>query len=553
MSPCIGTVEGREQPPAKSAWERAAVIVDVYNPSNEDSPRESKVTSVVQKPCERAQDSLPLSRPRRVKGMSYNESEPCPRMSWTELEHDFYCPRKFDTELAANATRLFSATGNRRHVVGVHVCRMKVRFCIYDRAGTIYTTPLDLRGDGQRIIAAFISLSFLDAFSLGLEPFLALKTPASPSRLLQGGINYVIDVDGLRLRTDSLLHAGEVIGRGTTVYSATLVPAQSSDGALSTLGTEMPLHMVVKLSWHTPHSHSEDELLRLAEERGVQGVPRLYRSAVTHRVSEGIRSRLVPAPMYADRELRVQVIGPVARPLYEVADLETFKTAFRSLVKSTFDKSNAECVRMLLSKYFYPVHYDLFEKAGILHRDISIGNLMVDSSNPSQGVLIDLDFAARVAEHGNPLNGESFPPAGTINFRAFDVLTPHKPAKAYYRHDLESFFYTLLWIQIHYMGGKKLDHPSTTSFDFNFDGTWKTTQTSKKGFLLGACYPEGYQLPPTPLRDQWLAPMRRLFGEALRAKSNAISLHRQGKGALLDEDTFGERLTYGAFARILQR
>jgi len=251
MSPCIGTVEGCEEPRGKSAWECGAVIVDVYNPSNEDSPRESKVTSAVQKSCKQMQDSSLQSRPRRVKGMFCNEREPYPRMSWTELEQDFYSPRKFDTELAANATRLFNAAGNRRHVVGVHVCRMKVRFCIYDRAGTIYTAPLDLRGDAQRIIAAFISLSFLDAFSLGLEPYLASRTPASPSRLLRGGANYVIDVDGLRLRTDSLLHAGEVIGRGTTVYSATLVPAQCSDGALSVLGTDIPSRVVIKLSWHT--------------------------------------------------------------------------------------------------------------------------------------------------------------------------------------------------------------------------------------------------------------------------------------------------------------
>ena len=178
---------------------------------------------------------------------------------------------------------------------------------------------------------------------------------------------------------------------------------------------------------------------------------------------------------------------------------------------------------------------------------------MVDSSNPSQGVLIDLDFAARVAEHGNPLNGETFPPAGTINFRAFDVLTPHKPAKAYYRHDLESFFYVLLWIQMHYMNGKKLETPWTNSFDFDFDGTWSTTQGRKEGFFLSGCRRDGYQLPPTLLRDQWLAPMRRLFGEALWAESDAISLHREGKGPLLDPDTFGERITYEAFAKILQR
>lgn len=205
------------------------------------------------------------------------------------------------------------------------------------------------------------------------------------------------------------------------------------------------------------------------------------------------------------------------------------------------------------SNFFILVHHDLFEKTGILHRDISIGNLMVDLSNPAQGVLIDLDFAARVAEHGDPPDGETFPPAGTLNFRAFDLLTPEKPLKAYYRHDLESFFYALLWIQMHHKDGKKVNYPGVNSFDFNFDGTWSATLGQKKGFLLNGCRPAGYQLPPIPLRDQWLTPMRRLFGEAIKAETQASISHREGKGPLLDRDTFDGRITYETFANILGR
>ena len=178
---------------------------------------------------------------------------------------------------------------------------------------------------------------------------------------------------------------------------------------------------------------------------------------------------------------------------------------------------------------------------------------MVDLSDPSQGVLIDLDFAARVAGHGNPLDGEIFPPAGTVNFRASDLLTPDKPLKAYYRHDLESFFYTLLWIQMHYVDGKELEQPWTKSYDFGFDGTWDGTMGRKEGFLLGGCRPTVHRLPPTSLRDQWLVPMRRLFGEGIRAGIKASVSHQQGEDARLDQDTFGGRITYDTFAEILRR
>ena len=195
-------------------------------------------------------------------------------------------------------------------------------------------------------------------------------------------------------------------------------------------------------------------------------------------------------------------------------------------------------------------HHDLFEKAGILHRDISIGNLMVDASEPAQGVLIDLDFAVRVAQHGNPVDGETFPPAGTLIFRAFDLLTPDNPLKAYYRHDLESFFYTLLWIQMHYVNGKKHVHPNANSFDFNFDATWSSTQDRKIGFLLRSCYIDGYQLPLTSLRDEWLTPIHRMFGEALEARN---TFRREGEGATLDQETFGGRITYEAFENVIRR
>lgn len=202
---------------------------------------------------------------------------------------------------------------------------------------------------------------------------------------------------------------------------------------------------------------------------------------------------------------------------------------------------------------FNSVHHDLFEKAGILHRDISVGNLMVDASNPTQGVLIDLDFAVRVAQHGDPLDGGTFPPAGTLIFRAFDLITPDKPLKAYYRHDLESFLYTLLWIQTHYLDGKKYDHPEANHFDFNFNGTWNTTQGRREGFLISGYIRHGSQLPLTSLRDHWLTPLRRLFGDALIAESRAFVSQRQGKGVPLDRETFGGRISYETFIEILQR
>ena len=201
-----------------------------------------------------------------------------------EAEHssnfNFYYPKKPDNKLFTNAGRVFKATGNRRRVLGVYV-----------------------------------------------------NVP--PSRLLQGGENYAIDVDGVAFHTNSLIHAGETSARGTAIFEAVPAPPENPTTVQLT-SVDVPPRVVVKMTWHTPGTHYEGQLLRLAAERGVAGFARLYRSAVGPRVSEGFRGRLVPDVMYANRELRIQVIGPLARPLHETSDLKTFKAAFKSFIKSAF-------------------------------------------------------------------------------------------------------------------------------------------------------------------------------------------------------------------------
>ena len=92
-------------------------------------------------------------------------------------------------------------------------------------------------------------------------------------------------------------------------------------------------------------------------------------------------------------------------------------------------------------------HHDLYEKAGILHRDISINNLMVDPSDRSRGILIDLDMAARDKDPDSGLKLELPPlPGGTVPFRAADLCDHDPLPRTLYRHDLDSCPYGWLCI-----------------------------------------------------------------------------------------------------------
>ncbi len=221
-------------------------------------------------------------------------------------------------------------------------------------------------------------------------------------------------------------------GRGTVVYGAERIPERGS-----LVVPNMPDRVIIKCAWQPVSKQPEDELFRLAHARGVNGIARLYGSCGVRLLSRGIRQGFCDQKAYQDRELRAQVMGPRCVPLYRAKDPEAFKKAFISLVEGLCS------VLISPSAMFtnHAAHHELYEKVGILHRDISINNLMVDSERPDIGVLIDLDFAAhdRDADTGARFDLPSMP-GGTLLFRAIDLCATDPLPRSFYRHDLESFF-----------------------------------------------------------------------------------------------------------------
>ncbi|EPT03310.1 hypothetical protein FOMPIDRAFT_1098433, partial [Fomitopsis schrenkii] len=118
-------------------------------------------------------------------------------------------------------------------------------------------------------------------------------------------------------------------------------------------------------------------------------------------------------------------------------------------------------------------HQEAFEK-GMLHRDISEGNVMIsrDPDVPYKGFVQDFDyslnwqkFLASLKLFEN-LTGEDWDKfeeikrqcklrTGTLYFKAIDLLSPGDVVHEV-RHDLESFFWLFIWIllrhTIHLLG-----------------------------------------------------------------------------------------------------
>ena len=113
---------------------------------------------------------------------------------------------------------------------------------------------------------------------------------------------------------------------------------------------------------------------------------------------------------------------------------------------------------------------------GILHRDISIGNILI-AEDENEGFLIDLDHAVRVDREGSSgAKGRT----GTKVFMSIGLLLqsdserrlPHS-----FMDDLESVFWLLFWICVHYSGpGEHRRSRNVAGFEW-----WNFLSLSKLG------------------------------------------------------------------------
>ena len=157
---------------------------------------------------------------------------------------------------------------------------------------------------------------------------------------------------------------------------------------------------------------------------------------------------------------------------------------------------------------------------------------MVHPEEPRKGVLIDFDMAVldRDPKTGNFLEVQPFT-GGTLPFRAAELCQEQPLPRSLYRHDLESFFFVLIWIMF---------HRSKTNPDLCFgtwcSGNWVGIHGRKQGFLLRV----GEQLPrDLPLLDEWIKPLWTGFAEGYSAMFDRV------RASKVDVTESGNRTLYG--------
>lgn len=406
-----------------------------------------------------------------------------------------------ETLLISEASLAMSVS-SRHYVTGMYIDWSTATLWYFDRTCIIKTVSFDFFQSPQRLALVTYALDRRDC-RYGFDPFLV---PADSTSLTKTGYVRIkeitganmffptlCDAMGTRFRIeDELIHSSlRLVGRGTTVYHASKLFR----------GETWENDLALKLSWPTTSRLSESAfLMKLAytlPPRLRAHLPQIaYHDIYTAEELELPRVKLLYClPWnFEDRRLSV-LVTPIYQPLWEVDNIKEFEAVF------------IHCVT---------VHYHAYKTARILHRDISENNLMFHRfTSGVDGVLNDWDMAGLVNRKG-VVDAEGVP-TGTIPFMAIDILQDDPPPHRY-QHDLESFFYLLVWAAVHFDIRNKIRVPTRPVALRWQCAPFHDAVTAKRMFLydekhMNTWYDnvmEGFQ----GIWEDWIIPLRTLFADS---------------------------------------
>ncbi|THH04002.1 hypothetical protein EW145_g5837 [Phellinidium pouzarii] len=333
-------------------------------------------------------------------------------------------------QILDNARMIFCSQRIRRFVLGViFISDNTMTFCVFDRSGVLCTERFDIMNDPEKLIRVVVGLLFADLIDLGYDPTVTVRVNEGGDGASKKEV--VVALKNVEYTIEKTLHVERSIrGRGTTCF----------------LTEHEGTKCVIKDSWvDEPYMRHEYQILEKISD--VEGVPKIM-------AHEEVEVRGVKDTTATDRlvlsyndywktkgewkgigkvERRVHhriLMTPYGEPLESFTCLHELMTAIKDIIKTIEELTERK----------------------VLHRDISINNVVLALSNPKdpksrrRGSIIDFDLALDLnSMSGDVAKGRR---TGTLPFMALQMMVsenynnvPH----AYY-HDLESVLYVLCWL-----------------------------------------------------------------------------------------------------------
>ncbi|KAF6743443.1 hypothetical protein DFP72DRAFT_827813 [Ephemerocybe angulata] len=333
----------------------------------------------------------------------------------------------------------------------------------------------------------------------------------------------------------------ELINRSTMVYKIQRMFEDRSDSVSKE-------DYALKLSWPPESRTSEIEVLKALKKKLPK---RLHAHLPNVEFATTFTAEQLSLPWlrlglelgtenHEARVLRV-LASSYYDKLWEAGSIEAFKQAWLDCV---------EC------------HHEAWKRGGVLHRDLSESNIMISrrGGGDPKGLLNDWDMASFV-EALKDQTSSAHNRTGTLPFMALDIIYPTTltvhPREHWYRHDLESFFWILVWAAIHYnLKEKTRDkevHPSLvpwTSDDVHTHAFAKIAflrPWDDRAKLAFDDIKPGFE----QVLEDWIVPLRKLIKDSREAYG--VELESKAPSDTFDYSTCGGAFTFETFMATIKQ
>jgi hypothetical protein len=448
-------------------------------------------------------------------------------------------------QLANYVREVFGAQPWRRWVMCFTLCGTEFRVWQFDRGGAVGSTIIDIHSEWALFLTAFLSFASMGATEIGFDPSIRCEINGC-----EDTFDYTLDacssdpqrpflwvpVSMEKSATQNAPRALPTLPPSIAAFlpkswsklelqPRTMAPrwaiiTRTGICCRARLWGSKTWSYVVKDQWRSPEREPEGNILSQCRCQDATGVPDyLWHADILHPdgTVENIASIRPPfhgpgktcdAPQIhtlypmskhllhsgCDLLNRVHtrlVIAPIGRSLLQFNTYTELLTALRDAVKG---------------------HRHMYLSHDILHRDVSVNNIVILPIAPSApvlttGILIDFDLAICTTRDSASHR------TGTFDFMAGEILSdsniPHTPL-----HDLESFFYVLLWLCIYYGHGGRRRSPEPPETVF---------VQPKSGSFKAACNAKGCYEKPARFKKRVLPT---LAPDALCVKEVLLHWHR---------------------------
>ncbi|TFK46984.1 hypothetical protein OE88DRAFT_1774025 [Heliocybe sulcata] len=297
--------------------------------------------------------------------------------------------KKHQLQLASYAREIFVQQPTRRFVYGLLVSEQTIQLYQFDRGGVIYSSKYDIRDDAETFVQIFLAVATEDEIALGLGKHIFWAPDGKCYFDPKGKMNRVYAV----VTSEKPFRRAAIRGRCTTCWR---------------VEDDQKNQFLLKFAWRAMGRVKESVFLKAVKEANLQHVGLMERSRTIETlycvrsymplIAVNGRGERFPVPDRAHHWLLEPWYGPT---------LDQFESPLE-LLEGFYDAITGK--PELLS-------------IGILHRDISISNIVFDRRPDADtfAKLIDMDMAIRLDRTKSGVKTDVR--TGTRAFQSLKVLS----------------------------------------------------------------------------------------------------------------------------------